>query len=361
MKKTPLYEQHINLGAKMVDFAGWEMPIHYGSQIDEHHAVRQHAGMFDVSHMMVTDFIGAGCYDFFRYLLANDVAKLEDDKALYSCMLNDKAGVIDDLIVYRVSDTHYKIVSNAGTRDKDLAWFQQQAKAFDVTVTPQTEACIIALQGPAALDKLDAVFTPELIDQIRTLKPFRFLIDKNIVVARTGYTGEDGVEIIVPQDQVQAMWNSLIEAGVKPCGLGARDTLRLEAGLSLYGHEMDDQTSPLIANLAWTVAMKDERDFIGRKALEQQKSEGLTQKLVGLVLIDRGVLRAEQVVKTAHGSGVITSGTFSPTLKQSIALARVPIAAENECQVDIRGKLLKAKIVKPAFVRMGASLIMELA
>jgi len=364
-QRTPLYAQHLAAKAKMVDFAGWEMPVHYGSQLEEHHQVRNDAGMFDVSHMVVLDITGSEVTDFLRYLLANDVARIQTPgKALYSCLLNEHGGVIDDLIIYfmqkSIADDRYRMVVNAATRDKDLAWIRQQAEGRDVEIRERDDLAMIAVQGPNARDKTHAALGAST-DAARELKPF-FATDCNdnkgdLFVARTGYTGEDGYEIILPAEQAGATWEALLAVGVKPIGLGARDTLRLEAGMNLYGQDMNENISPLEAGLSWTVAfIPEDRDFIGRAALTQQKTDGPTNKLVGLILEDRGILRAHQKVITEHGEGEITSGGFSPTLGKSIALARVPSTTTGHCQVEIRGKQLSARIVKYPFARNGKSL-----
>jgi aminomethyltransferase len=361
-QRTPLFEQHIKAGGKMVDFAGWEMPIHYGSQIEEHHQVRRDAGMFDVSHMAVLDLQGPGTKDFLRHLLANDVARLTaPGKAIYSCMLNTSGGVIDDLIVYFMNPTWYRMVVNAGTRHKDLAWMRQQTQGFDLTIRERTDLAMIAVQGPKARDKAHQALGKG-IDAARALKPFFGVLcgDERgeLMVASTGYTGEDGYEIMLPAPQAASTWEALLAVGVKPTGLGARDTLRLEAGMNLYGQDMNDDVTPLESGLTWTVAFEPaDRDFIGRVALEAQRSQGVAHKLVGLILEDRGVLRAHQKVVTPEGEGEITSGSFSPTLGKSIALARLPAGASGHCQVDIRGKLLAARIVKYPFARNGQACI----
>ncbi|MFA6311740.1 MAG: glycine cleavage system aminomethyltransferase GcvT [Sterolibacterium sp.] len=353
---TPLHSSHVQLGAKLVDFAGWDMPIHYGSQIEEHHAVRRDAGMFDVSHMLAIDLSGPGSSPYLRHLLANDVAKLaQPGKALYSCLLRENGGVIDDLIVYFFTPERYRIVVNAGTADKDLAWMQAQAAGFDVHLAPRRDLAMIAVQGPNARGKFWQAY-PGSRAASETLIPFQAAFDGDWLIARTGYTGEDGFEIAVPAGEAAAVWARLHGAGIAPCGLGCRDTLRLEAGMNLYGQDMDETISPLEAGLAWTLALKDERDFIGKAALLAQKP---TRQMTGLLLLERGVLRAHQTVKTPHGDGEITSGTFSPTLQQGIALARLPIAvaAGDTVAVDIRGKPHPAKVVKPPFVRNGKSFV----
>ena len=359
--KTPLYDSHVLLGAKIVDFGGWDMPLHYGSQIEEHHAVRRDAGMFDVSHMAVVDLSGARVRDFLRYLLANDVARLKaPGKALYSCMLLPAGGVIDDLIVYFVSDGWYRLVVNAATRGKDLAWIREHAAPFAVSVRERGDLAMIAVQGPRARDKLRALLPEGLRPAAMALDPFVGAGFGSWFIARTGYTGEDGFEIMLPADEAAGTWAALRAQGVAPAGLGARDTLRLEAGMSLYGNDLDEQHDPLESGLAWTVAFDANRDFVGRAALEKARSTP-SRRLVGLLLEDRGVLRSHQKVITdpqgAAAVGEVTSGTFSPTLNRSIALARVPANVGRSVQVDIRGKLHNAGVVKPPFVRHGKALI----
>ncbi len=358
--KTPLYAAHQAMGAKLVDFAGWDMPIHYGSQIEEHHAVRRAAGMFDVSHMTVVDLIGEQTRAFLRHLLANNVDKLQDHgKALYSCMLKPDGGVIDDLIVYFMEETWFRLVVNSATRDKDLAWIQAQAGDFGIDVIEQPGLAMIAIQGPEARDKVLPLLDTELREAAAALTPFSGVEIGNWLVARTGYTGEDGFEIMLPAEEAEAFWQSLAAAGVRPCGLGARDTLRLEAGMNLYGTDMDETVSPLVSGLGWTIGWKpEERDFIGRAALQSERDAGPASRFVGLLLEDKGVLRNHQkVVVEGVGEGEITSGSFSPTLGRSIALARVPAATGEQCQVEIRGKLLSARVVKPPFVRNGKAQI----
>lgn len=357
--RTPLYDQHLAAGAKMVDFGGWDMPINYGSQLEEHHQVRRAVGMFDVSHMTVVDVAGSEAQAYLQYLLANDVARLKvPGKALYSGMLNEQGGVIDDLIVYLASDG-YRVVVNAATREKDLAWMNLQAESFAVKLTERAELAMIAVQGPQALELVKSVVNDDRAALISDLKPFQGLASGDWFIGRTGYTGEDGLEIMLPAEQSAAFWQALLGAGCKPCGLGARDTLRLEAGMNLYGADMDESISPLAANMAWTIAWEPaERDFIGRQALEAQKAAGDQPKLVGLVLEERAVLRGHQkVIVDGVGEGEITSGTFSPTLGYSIALARVPRATGSRAKVEIRGKLLDVRVVKPCFVRNGQSVI----
>lgn len=352
--RTPLYQTHLNAGAKMVDFGGWDMPINYGSQIEEHNAVRGDAGMFDVSHMTVVDVNGTESKAFLQKLLANDVAKLKSPgKALYTGMLNPEGGVIDDLIVYNM-EAGYRLVVNCATREKDLAWMNAQADGFDVTIEERPEMAMVAIQGPEALAKTAQALTGAA-ELIENLSVFQGQPWNDWFIARTGYTGEDGLEIMLPGDQAPEFWQQLQAQGVAPCGLGARDTLRLEAGMNLYGSDMDETVSPLSAAMGWTIAWEPkQRDFIGRSALEEQKSQGSYDKLVGLVMETRGVLRGHQkVIVDGVGEGEITSGTFSPTLGYSVALARVPKATQDSAQVEIRGKLHQVRVVKPPFVRNG--------
>ncbi len=357
--KTPLYDEHVADGGKIVDFAGWDMPINYGSQVEEHNNVRTDAGMFDVSHMTVVDLTGARTREYLRYLLANNVDRLkESGKALYSCMLNEQGGVIDDLIVYYIRDDYYRMVVNAGTRAKDLAWLEQQSVDFSVTVTERPELAMIAVQGPNARAKTLPLLRDSVREAAAALQPFYGVFDGEWFIARTGYTGEDGFEIVLPAEEAAHFWSRLRAAGVRPTGLGARDTLRLEAGMNLYGSDMDESITPLEAALNWTIAWEPaDRDFIGRKALERARAEGVRHKLVGLLLEDKGVLRNHQKVLGGSGEGEITSGSFSPTLQRAIAFARVPKDTGEHCQVDIRGKLHSARVVKPPFVRNGKAQI----
>ena len=359
-RKTVLNDSHRALGAKMVDFGGWDMPIHYGSQLDEHHLVRREAGMFDVSHMTVVDLTGARTREFLRHLVANSVDKLQKPgKALYTAMLNPQGGVIDDLIVYYLAEDFFRLVVNAATRDKVLAWLETRRSGFEVQFRERPELAILAIQGPQAREKVAELLSASRAALIRELKPFEGRFEGDWFIARTGYTGEDGLEIILPALQAPAFFNDLVGAGIAPSGLGARDTLRLEAGMNLYGNDIDEAHSPLTSNLAWSIAWDPaERDFIGRKALEAEQARGISLKLVGLVLEERGVLRAHQVVRVAEiGEGEITSGSFSPTLSKAIALARLPMATADRAEVEIRGKWYPVRVVKPTFVRHGRILV----
>ncbi len=361
LKQTALYHQHQQANAQLVDFSGWEMPLHYGSQIQEHHHVRQNAGMFDVSHMGVLDVNGVAAKAFLRYLLANDIAKLKNPgRALYTCMLQEEGGIIDDLIVYYLAEDQYRIILNAARREIDLHWLQRHTKNFDVELNLREDLCILAVQGPNAV----AMAIQALGEDwhiLSELKPFHTIVQNAIQVARTGYTGEDGVEIIAPATIMVELWQKLLHLGVEPCGLGARDTLRLEAGLNLYGTDMNEQTSPLTTNLAWTVSFKDEmRNFIGRDALLQEKANGIQEQLCGLVMETKGVLRNHQVVYFNDGkTGEITSGSFSPTLQHAIAFARLPITEVNTAYIERRGQKISVRIVRPPFVRFGKKVFEE--
>ncbi|WP_166206682.1 glycine cleavage system aminomethyltransferase GcvT [Cognatiluteimonas telluris] len=357
--KTILNDSHRALGAKMVDFGGWDMPLHYGSQVEEHHLVRRDAGMFDVSHMTVVDLTGARVREFLRRLVANSVDKLKvPGKALYTTMLNAQGGVIDDLIVYYLSEDFFRLVVNAATREKDLAWIRSQAGAFDVTVAERSDFGMIAVQGPTARERVLGLLDADGAQAAGKLGKFAAAEVKardgtSLFVARTGYTGEDGFEIVVPEARAVALWDALLAAGVKPAGLGARDTLRLEAGMNLYGQDMDETVTPYEAGLAWTVALDEGRAFTGREVLERQKSAGAPRQLIGLVMDEKGVLRHGQKVLTANGEGEILSGTFSPTLGKAIAFARVPAGAPGDVRVDIRGREVPVRVVKFPFVRDG--------
>ena len=354
--RTPLYDSHLAAGARIVDFGGWDMPVNYGSQKEEHHAVRTGAGVFDVSHMTIVDLSGERAGALLRFLLAKDVGKHADTgKALYSCMLNDDGGVIDDLIVYYFDASNYRLVVNASTREKDLAWIRRHAANYDVRVSERTEFAMLAVQGPNARQRAVALIDESSRDAALALKPFSAMYAGDLFVARTGYTGEDGFEIVVPADKAVAAWDQLLSGGVQPCGLGARDTLRLEAAMNLYGNDMDEQVSPLESGLGWTIAWEPaDREFIGRVALEKLRGQGNLRRFVGLVLEGKGVLRGHQrVVVDGVGEGEITSGGFSPTMERSIALARVPAGDYTTAKVDIRGKLLDVRIVRTPFVRNG--------
>jgi aminomethyltransferase len=351
-ERTPLYDLHRELGARLVDFAGYEMPLHYGSQIEEHHRVRRAAGLFDVAHMGILDLEGPGTRALLRRLVANDVARLErDGRALYGCLLAEDGGVIDDLIVYRRGEERYRLVVNAATKDGDEEWIRAHAPP-SVRIVRRHDLGLLALQGPSS---------PEILEHVLPglgggLRPFAFAEEGETFVARTGYTGEDGFEIARPADELVSFARRLLEAGAAPAGLGARDTLRLEAGLNLYGQDMDRSVTPLESNLAWTVHRADPgRDFIGRAALERQEREGVPRRLVGVLLERRAVLRHDQEVFDADGrpAGRITSGGFGPTLDRGLGLARLDAAARGPFSVLLHGRREPLLLVEPPFVRRG--------
>ncbi|QCT20859.1 glycine cleavage system aminomethyltransferase GcvT [Jejubacter calystegiae] len=363
LKRTALYFQHEKKQALMVDFHGWLMPLHYGSQINEHHAVRNDAGMFDVSHMTIIDLHGEKTFLFLRYLLANDVAKLTTPgKALYSAMLTPEGGVIDDLIVYFFTHRFCRMVVNSATREKDLAWIEKHAAYYSVAIEVRDDLSLIAIQGPNAQHKVSQLLTPAQREDIADMKPFFGIQTGRLFIATTGYTGEKGYEIALPSELAEEFWQKLEQAGVRCCGLGARDTLRLEAGMNLYGQEMDETTSPLVANMEWTISWEpQDRGFVGRKALEKQR-DAVNEQLVGLIMQGKGVLRNHLPVicEDRQGntcSGVITSGSFSPTLHCSIALARVPTNVVDQASVILRGEPQVVRIVKPVFVRNGKRVV----
>lgn len=357
LQRTPLYEAHRALRAKLVDFGGWEMPLHYGSQISEHQAVRARAGMFDVSHMLAVDVHGGQAESFLQGLLANNVGRLrEDGRALYSCMLNEAGGILDDLIVYRLGANRYRVVVNAATALKDQDWMKSHAPA-GVTLEPRRDLAMVAVQGPEAREKVWQAF-PRTRSASEGLATFSCVLAGNVFIARTGYTGEDGFELMLPADGAVSAWEALLEAGVAPAGLAARDTLRLEAGMNLYGEDMDENVTPPECGLEWTVDFASPREFIGRSALLASPPRS---RMSGLVLLERGVLRAHQDVRSPQGTGVVTSGTFSPTLQVSIALARVApgVACGQSVEVQVRDRWLAARAVESPFVRRGRSLLPE--
>lgn len=357
-QRTPLYESHKKAGAKIVDFHGWDMPVHYGSQLEEHHVVRKHAGMFDVSHMTVVDVKGAEAQRYLLHLVPNNVEKLkETGKALYTAMLNEQGGILDDLIIYYLDKTYYRLIVNSATREKDLAWLQKQAKGYQVEIIPMLHLAMIAIQGPKAKELTKKVLSPNRAAVVDTLGVFYGKPADGWFIARTGYTGEDGLEIMLPSEESPLFFDSLFNVSVRPCGLGARDTLRLEAGLNLYGSDMDETVTPFESNIAWTVSLEPQsRDFIGRKILERQKQEGVSKILTGAVLLERGVPREhDKVFADGKEIGIVTSGTFSPTLENGIAFVRVKAGAPEIIQIESRGRRLRAKIVKLPFVKQGQS------
>ena len=356
--KTPIFDLHLEAGAKMVDFGGWDMPIHYGSQIEEHNIVRNSAGVCDVSHMTVLDLSGPDSKAYLQKLLPNDVNKLDKPgRALYSAMLNEDGGILDDLIVY-LTETGFRIVVNCATREKDIAWMQKQIESFDCVLEEKPELAILAVQGPESLDRVKAILSKtekgqERADFITALRPFVGGFCGDWFIARTGYTGEKGVELILPNADAVTFWKDLMANDIRPIGLGARDTLRLEAGMNLYGSDMDESVTPLESNMAITLSMDDDRDFIGKSKLESQMAEGVSESLIGLVMLEKGVLRAHYPIYSGEQQvGEITSGAHSPTCGHSIALARVKSGATN-LSVGIRNKRIDVQEVKPPFARNG--------
>lgn len=359
-RHTCLYSLHVALGARIVDFSGWDMPVAYGSQIEEHQAVRHAAGLFDVSHMCIVDLSGSRTRELLGQLFANDVGRLSTPgQALYGCLLNDRGGIIDDLVVYLLAEDQFRLVVNAGTRDKDIAWIGAHAERVDVKLLERRDLAMLAVQGPQARQRCATLLAPESASDVMSLARFHARPLGSWFISRTGYTGEDGFEIMLPASEAGSLWQRLNAAGVRSCGLGARDTLRLEAGLNLYGNDMDEHTHPFESGLGWTVAFDPPgRPFIGRAALEAIREQGSTHKLVGLVLDERAVLRSHQrVIVPGVGEGEVTSGTFSPTLARSIGLARVPAGTSETVQVEVRDRLLPARVVRPPFVRHGRVLV----
>lgn len=355
LHQTSLYDQHVSLSATMSNFAGFAMPLHYGSQIEEHHIVRRDAGMFDVSHMRPVEIYGQDAYRFLRYLLANDVAKLKPDKAFYTCMLNESGGIIDDLIVYQLGSNHYRAIMNAANRNGDFEWIIRHSGQYQLTVQPRLDLAMLAVQGPCAEQKLKQVLSAEISERLSELKPFQALRKSDLFISRTGYTGEKGYEILISKNEVKSFWEKLLNANIKPCGLGARDTLRVEAGLFLYGQDMDQNQTPYESGIGWSVAMKDDkRHFIGRTALEKQLKQGDYKQMTGIMLEQKGMLRHGQHVYDGQDCiGYVTSGTFSPTLQQSIGFARVHNLNPEKPLVGIRKKYLPIKLVRYPFVSHG--------
>jgi aminomethyltransferase len=352
--ETPLHALHLAAGARMAPFAGYDMPLHYGSQLDEHYAVRAAAGVFDVSHMAQADVTGPQARAYLQRVLAGDVARLADGQALYTCLLNARGGIIDDLLVYRLAADRYRLVLNAARRQADLDWLHAQRTGFEVALGAREDLAMLAVQGPKARALAEACLPPAVRGAAAGLGRFTAAADGDWLVARTGYTGEDGYEIMLPAADAVALWQALLRVGVRPAGLGARDTLRLEAGLSLYGHEMDETVTPFECGLAWTVHFEPARQFIGRAALEAQRAAGVRRQRVGVVLAARGVLRdGAPVLQHGREVGVLTSGGFGPTVGRGIGLARVEAGVQGACTIRIRDRELPACVVNPPFVREG--------
>ncbi len=340
----------------MVDFHGWEMPLHYGSQLKEHELVRSSCGIFDISHMTIIDVEGVDSSRYLRSLLANDINKLgKNFDSLLSVFLNQTGGVIDDLLVYRMEDS-YRLVVNCATGESDLNWMKSHLKNLKVSLKERKDLSMLAFQGPKTFKFLTEILPIDLLNKVELLLPFQGICFDQRLITTTGYTGERGLEIITSHEDAGYLWNKALLAGVSPIGLGARDTLRLEAGMNLYGFEMDERTSPLECNMAWTVCLEDkERDFIGKDSYLRRTKEDF-HVLKGLVFKDKCIVRSNQEIYFEDKTlvkGVVTSGTYSPTLKKSIALARIPISNLKKCLTDVRGKEIKASIGSPRFVREG--------
>ncbi|HNI33164.1 MAG TPA: glycine cleavage system aminomethyltransferase GcvT [Chitinophagales bacterium] len=358
MKTTALTDTHVALGAKMVDFAGFYMPVRYTSDLDEHHCVRNGVGMFDVSHMGEFILKGEQALPLLQKIVSNDISKLEKGQAMYGYLPNEQGGIVDDLLVYALEDGNYMCVVNAGNIDKDWNWFNQHNTENAELHNISENVALLAIQGPKAAAALQSLTDIDLssIPYYR-FKRGVFAGVENVIVSNTGYTGAGGFELYFHKSNAVAVWNKIIEAGkpygLQPIGLGARDTLRLEKGFCLYGNDIDDSTSPLEAGLGWVT--KFNKDFIAKEILQQQKTNGLSKKLVGFTMVDRGIPRGHYIIKDAQGNpiGQVTSGTQSPTLGIGIGLGYVNIeysTIDAEIYIDIRGKLLKAKVVKLPFL-----------
>jgi len=347
LKQTPLLEKHRALGAKIVPFAGWQMPVSYKGIIEEHKAVRNNVGLFDIGHMGLIKIEGDEALALIQKVATNDAAKLEPNQCQYSVLCNESGGTIDDVLVYRLPMS-YLIVANASNMDKVLAWLKTQAKNFSkVTVGTYENYCMLSLQGPKAKATAGKVLNLDLL----TLKRNHLLWWRDIIISGTGYTGEDGVELIVAKSEASKIWQMFIDEGVQPCGLGARDTLRLEAGLPLYGHEYNEETSPLEVGYGWAVKF-DKGDFIGREALLKEKETGLKKQLVGLELNSRAIAREGSLIfSDLNPLGKVTSGTFSPTLNKPIALGFIDHKNGSLVNVEIRGQKIAAKVVAKTFYK----------
>jgi aminomethyltransferase len=358
-KQTPLYGEHVRLGGRIVDFAGWEMPVQYRGVIEEHRAVRAAAGLFDVSHMGQVLIEGAGATECVQHLTTNDAALLTDGRAQYSILVNERGTVVDDIIVYRISAQRYLIVVNASNREKDVAWCRAHLTGKATLTDVSDDYALIAFQGPKAAEIL-APFSDVDLTSIGTyyFKDGK-VAGKKAIIARTGYTGEDGFELFLSPADATPVWQALLEAGkplgVQPAGLGARDTLRLEMKYSLYGHEITDETNPLEAGLGWVVKLGKDSDFVGKKALLEIKGRGPTRALAGFQMVEPGIPRqGYPIVIDGRAQGIVTSGTMSPSLEKAIGIGYVPVAEARiggKIFVDIRGRAREATVVKTPFYK----------
>jgi len=357
MKRTALYEAHRRAGARMVEFAGWEMPIQYHSILDESRAVRTQWGIFDVSHMGRAHFRGETVLPFLLWLTPSDLSKVGDYSALYTVLTNERGGVVDDIILYRIASDHWLMVFNAANHDKDMAWFQRWQTRFSPPplIDDQTEQTVmIAVQGPQAVASLTQLSGQDLAEVPRFGACAFEWLGIPVFAGRTGYTGEDGFELIVPAEAGERFWQLLLEAGATPCGLGARDVLRVEAGLHLYGHELTDETNPIEAGLGWLVS--DRTDYLGAEIIQRVKAEGPARKLMGIVLQERGVPReGYPVLLDGQVIGHLTSGVYSPTLERGIGMAYLPSEWAKPgtlCAVEIRGKAVPALVTSRRFLKL---------
>lgn len=357
LKRTPLYRAHLAAGGRLVPFGGWEMPVQYSGINAEHRAVRSRVGVFDISHMGQIEVGGADGLAFLQYLFPGNIAQLEMGKVMYSVMCNERGGVIDDLAVYRLDEKKYLLVVNASRISADLEWVEERSTAFTAVEIGDVslQKGMLAVQGPQA-EELLADLLGNRVRAVAYYCSFQDEIDgMKIMVSRTGYTGEDGFEVICPAEQVGKMWHRIIEAGATPCGLGARDTLRTEMGYSLYGRELNEESNPLEAGLGWVLKLDKEEDFVGKQALLALQKEGKYRRRVGFKMSEKGIPRPQYSVCNEAGEqiGVVTSGTQSPTLEMGIGLARVEREARKRgtnLLIDMRGKLRRAEVVRLPFV-----------
>jgi aminomethyltransferase len=360
MKRTPLYDLHKKLGAKMVEFGGWNMPVSYSGVLKEHEAVRTKMGLFDVSHMGEIQVDGPQALEFIQGVTSNDVSKIVDGQAQYNVLMRAEGGVVDDIIIHRLKEKSYFICVNASNTDKDFAYLLEHKKNFDIKIENRSaDFSQIALQGPLSAELMKKIFPTLPVDSLKYMHFTKGSFEgMELLIARTGYTGEDGFEIYCLNKDASSLWSRLLEVGARsgliPCGLGCRDTLRLEMAYPLYGHELTDEISPLEANLGWVVKL-EKGDFLGRTVLLQQKEQGLKRKRVGFILIDEGIARADYPILAGEEKmGWVSSGTYSPSLDKSIGCGYVPMKFANigaQIEIEIRGKKKRAEIVATPFYK----------